>query len=339
MRITASRLTKEDFGVQCRVAQIPARKRDARGKLLSFAEHRSRWIDERARWREFVTRCPLVGPDPRRVLWTRAFLTTATSALVLFVMVENLVEAKGTPYYFVWLTNWTGVLTGVYAATHLLATARAFKEAERAGPRTSGLHRVETSDALMTRDDVPRVAKALWFCKASAPTCQCLITLMYWAILYNPAFAEPSASNVTAHGGLCAALLFDLFGAAALPARLAFDFLNALVFLVAYLAFNLALTLGGATNDAGEPYVYEILAWRTHPARAVVVVAFVAFFAFPLSFGVVWASARLRDGFFFPTPRAEGSAAAADRRSRSPPRVDAPSERERGEGGEARLRV
>ena len=101
MRITASRLTKEDFGVQCRVAQIPARKRDARGKLLSFAEHRSRWIDERARWREFVTRCPLVGPDPRRVLWTRAFLTTATSALVLFVMVENLVEAKGTPYYFV----------------------------------------------------------------------------------------------------------------------------------------------------------------------------------------------------------------------------------------------
>ena len=32
-------------------------------------------------------------------------------------------------------------------------------------------------------------------------------------------------------------------GAAALPARLAFDFLNALVFLVAYLAFNLAFTL------------------------------------------------------------------------------------------------
>ena len=336
--------------MQCRVAQIPARKRDARGKLLSFAEHRSRWIDERARWREFVTRCPLVGPDPRRVLWTRAFLTTATSALVLFVMVENLVEAKGTPYYFVWLTNWTGALTGVYAATHFLATARAFKDAETSSPQTS----VEAVDVdvdpgddterrvsvhARAGDDVPRVARALWFCKATAPTCQFLITLMYWAILYNPAFAEPSASNVTAHGGLCAALLFDLFGAAALPARLAFDFLNALVFLVAYLAFNLAFTLGGATNDAGEPYVYEILAWRTHPARAVVVVAFVAFFAFPLSFGVVWASARLRDGFFFPTPRAEGSAAAADRRSRSPPRVDAPSERERGEGGEARLRV
>ena len=188
--------------VQCRVAQIPARTRDARGKLLSFAEHRSRWLDERARWREFVTQCPLVGPDPRRVLRTRAFLTTATSALVLFVLVKNLVEAEGTPFYFIWLTNWTGALTGVYAATHFLATARAFKDAETSSPQTS----VEAVDVdvdpgddterrvsvhARAGDDVPRVARALWFCKATAPTCQFLITLMYWAILYNPAFAEP----------------------------------------------------------------------------------------------------------------------------------------------------
>ena len=329
--------------VRCRVAQIPARTRDARGKLLSFAEHRSRWLDERARWREFVTQCPLVGPDPRRVLRTRAFLTTATSALVLFVLVENLVEAEGTPFYFIWLTNWTGALTGVYAATHFLATARAFKDAETSSPQTS----VEAVDVdvdpgddterrvsvhARAGDDVPRVARALWLCKATAPTCQILITLMYWAILYNPAFAEPSASNVTAHGGLCAALVVDLLGAARLPVG-AFDFLVAFAFLLAYLAFNVAFTLSGGTNQAGDEYVYEILAWRTHAVRAVIVVAFVALVVLPLSFFVAWGSARLRDACLFPARRAE------DRQRSQPPRVDAPSEEGHGEGGEARLRV
>ena len=329
--------------VRCRVAQIPARTRDARGKLLSFAEHRSRWLDERARWREFVTQCPLVGPDPRRVLRTRAFLTTATSALVLFVLVENLVEAEGTPFYFIWLTNWTGALTGVYAATHFLATARAFKDAETSSPQTS----VEAVDVdvdpgddterrvsvhARAGDDVPRVARALWFCKATAPTCQFLITLMYWAILYTPAFAEPSASNVTAHGGLCAALVVDLLGAARLPVG-AFDFLGAFAFMLAYLVFNVAFTLSGGTNQAGDEYVYEILAWRTHAVRAVIVVAFVALVVLPLSFFVAWGSARLRDAYFFPARRAE------DRERSQPPRVDAPSEEGHGEGGEARLRV
>ena len=329
--------------VRCRVAQIPARTRDARGKLLSFAEHRSRWLDERARWREFVTQCPLVGPDPRRVLRARAFLCTATLSLVLFVLVENLVEAEGTPFYFIWLTNWTGALTGVYAATHFLATARAFKDAETSSPQTS----VEAVDVdvdpgddterrvsvhARAGDDVPRVARALWFCKATAPTCQFLITLMYWAILYNPAFAEPSASNVTAHGGLCAALVVDLLGAARLPVG-AFDFLVAFAFLLAYLAFNVAFTLSGGTNQAGDEYVYEILAWRTHAVRAVIVVAFVALVVLPLSFFVAWGSARLRDACFFPARRAE------DRERSQPPRVDAPSEEGHGEGGEARLRV
>ena len=329
--------------VRCRVAQIPARTRDARGKLLSFAEHRSRWLDERARWREFVTQCPLVGPDPRRVLRTRAFLTIATSALVLFVLVENLVEAEGTPFYFIWLTNWTGALTGVYAATHFLATARAFKDAETSSPQTSveavdvdvdpgdGTERRVSTHA-RAGDDVPRVARALWLCKATAPTCQILITLMYWAILYNPAFAEPSASNVTAHGGLCAALAVDLLGAARLPVG-AFDFLGAFAFMLAYLVFNVAFTLSGGTNEAGDEYVYEILAWRTHAVRAVIVVAFVALVVLPLSFFVAWGSARLRDACFFPARRAE------DRERSQPPRVDAPSEEGHGEGGEARLRV
>ena len=329
--------------VRCRVAQIPARTRDARGKLLSFAEHRSRWLDERARWREFVTQCPLVGPHPRRVLRARAFLCTATLSLVLFVLVENLVEAEGTPFYFIWLTNWTGALTGVYAATHFLATARAFKDAETSSPQTSveavdvdvdpgdGTERRVSTHA-RAGDDVPRVARALWLCKATAPTCQFLITLMYWAILYNPAFAEPSASNVTAHGGLCAALVVDLLGAARLPVG-AFDFLVAFAFLLAYLAFNVAFTLSGGTNQAGDEYVYEILAWRTHAVRAVIVVAFVALVVLPLSFFVAWGSARLRDACFFPARRAE------DRERSQPPRVDAPSEEGHGEGGEARLRV
>ena len=129
---------------------------------------------------------------------------------------------------------------------------------------------------------------------------------MYWAILYNPAFAEPSASNVTAHGGLCAALAVDLLGAARLPVG-AFDFLGAFAFMLAYLAFNVAFTLSGGTNEAGDEYVYEILAWRTHAVRAVIVVAFVAVVVLPLSFFVAWGSARLRDACFFPRAARRGA--------------------------------
>ena len=78
---------------------------------------------------------------------------------------------------------------------------------------------------------------------------------------------------------------------------------------------------------------YEILAWRTHAVRAVIVVAFVALVVLPLSFFVAWGSARLRDACFFPARRSE------DRERSQPPRVDAPSEEGHGEGGEARLRV
>mgnify|MGYP007046381151 CR=1 FL=1 len=98
-------------------------------------------------------------------------LCTATLSLVLFVLVENLVESEGTPFYFIWLTNWTGVLTGVYAATHLIATARAVEDAGTSGLRTNGegtegIDVDENTDA--RRDDVPRVARALWSCAPSA---------------------------------------------------------------------------------------------------------------------------------------------------------------------------
>ena len=230
-------------------------------------------------------------------------MTTATTeALVLFVLVDNFIENAGTPYYLIWLTNWTGLLTGAYAATFMLATWQGLKHnQDSAAPaHARGARGLAENDC---GDWIPRSARALWYIKASAPSSQILITLMYWGVLYDPAYVV-KASNAVAHGGLCFAMVLDLACTSRMPfgkRALILDVACSYAFLCAYLLFNVVYTtaIPGAKNDDGQPYVYEILAWRTHPLRSFAVVLFVALGVAPVSFGIAAGLAKVRDGYLF----------------------------------------
>ena len=92
-----------------------------------------------------------------------------------------MVRDDGIPYYFIWLTNWTGMVTAVYAVLHAWATRRAarLRDDQDAGDAT----------------EIPRGVHALWALKCIAPVAQLLITTVYWGVLWRPQYA------VEARGG------------------------------------------------------------------------------------------------------------------------------------------
>lgn len=254
----------------------------------------ARWIEERSRWREIVVRCPVFHDDRNKALRARVVSTTTILALALFVMVENVIHSEGTPYYFIWLTNWTGLLTGTYAVTFCWATVVAAREE----------HTVGNDDGINgnSQTQIPLAVRILWRTKAAAPVCQLLITIMYWGLLYSPKYTNVTADNVVAHGGLCFMMVTSLTLTARMSLNNLIDLWNTYAFLLTYMTFNIIYTLAipnGENND-GQPYVYEILHWNGHPERATIVVVVTAFIMVPISYGVALGLTTKVRNYLFP---------------------------------------
>ena len=286
LRETFSRPTHERAPMPPAVASDPTPPR------------RAGWAQEKARWRSSILDCPLLG-DARRAVRARAALAFFVVAWTSYDLVDSLVGDDGVPYYFIFLTNWAAcisvayVLTAVYAARLAARSPPRDPDEHESGPRP---------DADTGADPPPRVVHALWLVKAPALVAQLFVTIMYWALLYRPSYGPVTAMNVATHGIICAGLIFDHAALHRVRVGGWGDFLACYAFLLTYLAFNVLYTLAipGATDDQGNPYVYEILAWRTHANRAGAVVAFAAFVVTPICFALATGTSRLRDRWLFP---------------------------------------
>ena len=173
----------------------------------SLSQTRNRWVEERSRWRTIVTKCPAVGDEKPKAWRTRLVSTFVIVVFVVFVLLENLISSDGTPYYLIFLTNWTGLLTGVYAVSFCACFVRAVREdvgnhEDFPTPQTTTTT-TQSTQSNPSSSPIPMRAKILWLTKAAAPVCQFLITIMYWALLFDPSDTA-KASMVVAHGGLCA---------------------------------------------------------------------------------------------------------------------------------------
>ena len=214
-------------------------------------------------------------------------------------LVDSLVGDDGVPYYFIFLTNWAACISVAYVLTAVYAARLAARARLRETPTTTNLD----PDPMPIRVPIlPRVVHAMWLVKAPALVAQLFVTIMYWALLYRPSYGPVTATNVATHGIICAGLIFDHAALHRVRVGGWLDFLACYAFLLTYLAFNVLYTLAipGATDDQGNPYVYEILAWRTHANRAGAVVAFAAFVVTPICFALATGTSRLRDGWLFP---------------------------------------
>ena len=197
----------------------------------------SSWVAEKARWRDVVLRCPWLGDH--RVVPARDAVASLTSAMALYVFLHLMVRDDGIPYYFIWLTNWTGMVTAVYAVLHAWATRRAarLRDDQDAGDAT----------------EIPRGVHALWALKCIAPVAQLLITTVYWGVLWRPQYGPVSAYNVVAHGVLYSVTLVDFVALNRFTIDSRTDLANAYAYGGIYVCFNLVYTfIPGATTTQGR---------------------------------------------------------------------------------------
>ena len=269
----------------------------------------SAWAAEKARWRSAICRCPAFGDA--NVVRARWWIFFAIAVLAAYVFVQMMAEEGGVPYYFIYLTNWTGCATVAYATLALLAAregARRAAEEEGAAPSSSEARGEPTPSPDDDADDasdrdaaaaarIPWPVHALWLVKAIALVCQIFITIMYWALLFPLTDGHVSGPNVVAHGALLLVVLFDFLACNRLAVGAATDLGLVYLFGVVFLLWSALFALGipGARNTAGEPHVYSVLAWKSEAATAGVVVAASLAVVVPISFALACAVTTARD--------------------------------------------
>mmetsp|Transcript_44674 Transcript_44674/g.96040 ORF Transcript_44674/g.96040 Transcript_44674/m.96040 type:complete len:257 (-) Transcript_44674:57-827(-) len=115
-----------------------------------------------------------------------------------------------------------------------------------------------------TSDKTPWYAYVATYLQSSAVVTSSLVTIIYWAFLYD--YSEsPSSVNVMMHGGGMIIMLVDV-AMNHQPMKI-IDVWAPIAFAVVYLTFSLIYYAAGGTNWQGEPYIYVILDWRD-PASA-----------------------------------------------------------------------
>ena len=295
-----------------------------------FAAHGRQWARELRDWQRTALRCPVAAPRveggdggaPRggdvavgdsiveREVAVRARTAVACVAVLLAsaVFVDTLVRHGGVPYYFIWLTNWTGMATAVYA----VLAARVAREAYKRRDSLYGAEQEDGVPALMVEErsardgeeSVPLMVRVLWCTKAIVPVAQCFITLMFWGLLFRPGMMN--GSTVIAHGGLFALVCVDFLLLNRLTFSTLIDVCIVYAYAIVYLVFNVVYTVTpGATDHNGNEWVYGIMKWNSEPGTAGIVVGASLLCVLPLCYGTMCGLTRLRDRRWFPVSGGE----------------------------------
>lgn len=258
------------------------------------------WDAGRRGWVKAVLRCPL-GPtlgSTVAAMRARYSLNGVTVCLALYLFIDSMVRNGGVPYYLIWLTNWSAMALACFCVLDVVVIHRALLASEcdaDAGSRGGEDAADEPRD-----DDPPFFVKVLWFLKSSALVSQLTVTILFWALLYNPALPV-KPRWVLSHGVLCALILLNYFFLQRYTCSHVRDVLNMYIFSVSYIAFNVVyVMIPGSTNDEGSPYVYGVLDWRARPVAAVILSMAVLLVVLPLLWGFVVAITYLRDVIAFP---------------------------------------
>ena len=67
-----------------------------------------------------MLRCPLVRDDKRGAVIARLVIGLVTFVADIYLFLNDMIDADGIPYYFLYLTNWTGACTEAARALRLV---------------------------------------------------------------------------------------------------------------------------------------------------------------------------------------------------------------------------
>jgi hypothetical protein len=112
-----------------------------------------------------------------------------------------------------------------------------------------------------------KVLKFYWFLANNCVCFACVISLIYWTMLYRD--TDVNLNNYLTHATNSLVLIVDLL-IVRHPHRMS-HFIYPMAFGSLYMTFTVAYPLLGGVDKTGANYVYPILDWKNKPQRSAVV--------------------------------------------------------------------
>ncbi|XP_053615188.1 protein rolling stone-like isoform X3 [Plodia interpunctella] len=181
--------------------------------------------------------------------------------------------------WFIYFTNWGFMMIALQAGLGLAVVVRY-------SSKKNCTFLCEDEDALTPRRPrTPLLCRAYWLAQNIATDLAFVITLIYWALVYDPKLHDIDAVNLLVHGGNSLLMIFEL-AITSHPMRLAHALYGAGAGL-AYGVFSAIYWALGGTDRLDMPAIYPSLDWN-QPGKAF---GFVALCAVVMIFAHAFATA------------------------------------------------
>ncbi|CAH2102241.1 unnamed protein product [Euphydryas editha] len=192
--------------------------------------------------------------SPLPLLIWRTLLFLSSLGIVIASLTYYLISQISFGYWFIYLTHW-GLIFMVFAIGFgATISARCYFY----GP-------------ISPEFSLPWYAKTFWVLHNVSVPLAFLITIFYWAVLYNANILEEmnQALDIAMHG-VNSLIMFLHHMTSSHPTRF-LHLVHPFAFAVIYVFFSIIYYLAGGTDPQGQPFIYPVLHWG-EPGKAIVVV-------------------------------------------------------------------
>ncbi|CAH2102243.1 unnamed protein product [Euphydryas editha] len=193
--------------------------------------------------------------SPLPLLIWRTLLFLSSLGIVIASLTYYIISPVSFGYWFIYLTHW-GLILKVFATGFGAAiSARCYFY----GP-------------INAEFTLPWYVKTFWILHNVSVPLAFLITLFYWAILYNTNFLEEmnQALDIAIHG-VNSLIMFLHHMTSSHPTRF-LHLVHPFAFAVIYVFFSIIYYLAGGMNPLGQPFIYPVLHWGETGTAIVVVI-------------------------------------------------------------------
>jgi len=266
-------------------------KREIKAPMFDLTEHSATVSDNEGANDDSnsntTSRCTMdiqktLSPSPRLpYIGAKLFIMAwAISTLSL-----SIVKFDFPSFWIVYLTHWGFIVTTAYTIMSFFsAVYLAMRPPANPGVLEGG---------------VGLFAKITWALFSVTLPTEILITILYWALVFDYSEDEVVYHSVMAHGGMVPAIMIDGFLLSCLPLRMKqFILLETGAFL--FVLWSIIHAFSGIGNpyvDSGEKSddaIYTSLAWKNNTVGAVIVALIVLFVVSPIIFLFCRALSRIR---------------------------------------------
>lgn len=118
-------------------------------------------------------------------------------------------------------------------------------------------------------DRFTKVLKAYWFLSNNSVVFACVISIIYWTLLYREGVTETGLNNYLVHATNSILLIVDIF-VIRHPHYIS-HFIYPMACGTLYVLFTIIYTVLGGIDRGGNNYVYPILDWNNKPRESMLV--------------------------------------------------------------------